>query len=92
MFNDKPADQVVGQVTAAALAVRERLERAGIDVWVQAVVASTRAKVSRGQMRLGNVMVADAERLPDLVRKARGSMDAETAARAIGAILRPDAS
>lgn len=90
MFNDKRADQVVGQATAAALAVRERLENAGIDVWVQAVVASTRAKVSRGQMRLGNVMVADAERLPDLVRRARGSMDAETATRAIGAILRPD--
>ncbi len=88
MFNDKGADQVVAQVTGAALAVRERLEDAGIDVWVQAVIASTRAKVSTGQMRLGHVTIADADRLPELVRGARGSMDAETAARAVGAILR----
>ncbi len=88
MFNDKPADQVVGQVTATALAIRERLEGAGIDVWVQAVIASTRAKVSTGLMRIGHVTIADAERLPELVRAAKGSMDADTAARAIGAILR----
>jgi len=88
MFNDKPADQVVGQVTATALAIRERLEQAGIDVWVQAVIASTRAKVSTGSMRIGHVTIADADRLPELVRAAKGSMDADTAARAIGAILR----
>lgn len=88
MFNDKPADQVVGQVTATALAIRERLEAAGIDVWVQAVIASTRAKVSTGLMRIGHVTIADADRLPELVRAAKGSMDADTAARAIGAILR----
>jgi len=88
MFNDRPADQVVGQVTATALAIRERLEQAGIDVWVQAVIASTRAKVSTGLMRIGHVTIADADRLPELVRAAKGSMDADTAARAIGAILR----
>jgi hypothetical protein len=87
MFNDKPADQVIGQVTAASLVVRERLERAGIDVWVQAVVASTRAKVSTGLMRFGHVTIAEVERLPELVRASKGSMDAETAERAAGAVL-----
>lgn len=87
MFNDKPADQVVGQVVAAALAIRERLESAGIDARVQAVVASTRAKVSTGKMRFGSVTIVQADRLPELVREAKGSMDAEAVARASGAIL-----
>jgi len=43
-------------------------------------------------MRLGHVTAAEAERLPDLVRGARGSIDAETAKRAISAILRDDAA
>jgi hypothetical protein len=87
MINDRAADQVVGQVTAAALAIRALLERAGIDIRVQAVVASTRARVSMGQLRLGSVTVAEADRLPALVRAGKGAIDAETATRAIGAIL-----
>jgi hypothetical protein len=87
MFNDKPADQVVGQVTAAALAIRDLLVEAEIDVWVQAVVASTRAKVSTGVLRLGHVTVADADRLPEIVHASKGSLDAETVSRAVTSIL-----
>jgi hypothetical protein len=87
MFNDKPADQVVGQVTAAALAIRDGLLEAGIDVWVQAIIASTRAKVSTGVLRLGHVTIADADRLPEIVRASKGSLDAETVSRAFKAIL-----
>lgn len=92
MFNDKPADQVVGQVTSVAIAVRGLLQDAGIEVRVQAVVASTRAKVSRGQIRLGSVTVAEADRLPALIRAGKGAMDAETATRAVDAILRDHAA
>jgi hypothetical protein len=91
MFNDKAADHVVGQVTAAALAIREVLVAAGIDVWVQAVVASTRAKVSTGVLRLGHVTVADADRLPEVVRSSKGSLEPETVSRAVKAILHGDA-
>ncbi len=71
MFNQRPADEVVSQVTAAALAVKHRLERAGIDVWVQAVIASTSAKVYASPLRLGHVTALEAGDLPGFVRGRR---------------------
>lgn len=91
MFNDRPAKEVVGQVTSVALAVRARLEEAGIDVWVQAVIASTKAKVSGSPIRLGHVTAIDAAELPAFVRDRQSSIDAGTAERAVAAILRDDA-
>jgi hypothetical protein len=38
-------------------------------------------------MRFGHVTIAEVERLPELVRASKGSMDAETAERAAGAVL-----
>jgi hypothetical protein len=40
-------------------------------------------------MRIGHVTIAYADRLPELVRVSKGSMDADTATKAIAAILRP---
>jgi hypothetical protein len=87
MFNQRPADEVVSQVTAAALTVKHRLERAGIDVWVQAVIASTNAKVYASPLRLGHVTALEAGDLPVFVRGRRPVLDAETAARALAALL-----
>jgi hypothetical protein len=87
MFNQRPADEVVSQVTSVALNVKRRLERAEIDVWVQAVIASTRAKVYASPLRLGHVTALEADDLPAFVRGRRASLDDETAARALAALL-----
>jgi hypothetical protein len=88
MFNQRQADDVVGQVTAAALAIRGRLEREGVDVWVQAVIASTRARVSASPLRLGHVTAVQADDLPDFVRSRRTVLDPDRATRVAEAILR----
>lgn len=88
MFNNRPADDVVGQVTSVALAVRGLLEQAGIDVWVQAVIASTRAKVSASPIHLGHVTVVDAVGLPAFVRSRKATLDPNTADDVVAAILR----
>ncbi len=87
MFNQRSADEVVSQVTAAALAVKRRLERQGIDVWVQAVIASTLARVSKTPLRLGHVTALEADDLPAFVRNQRATLDATTADRALHALL-----
>ncbi|MGZ8600347.1 MAG: nuclease-related domain-containing protein [Actinomycetota bacterium] len=89
MLNDARADDVVGQVTAVAIVIRRRLERAGVDVWVQAVIASTRAKVYRSPLRVGHVTAAQAEHLPGLIRGRRQVFDDAEVARATEAVLRP---
>jgi hypothetical protein len=91
MFNDRPAKDVVGQVTSVALAIRGRLEDAGVDVWVQAVIASSKAKVSGSPIHLGHVTAVEAGQLPAFVRAQRPSMDAGTAERVVAAILGEDA-
>jgi hypothetical protein len=92
MFNQRSADQVVSQVTVAALAVKHRLERAGIEVFVQAVIASTRASVYQSPLRLGHVTVMEANDLPAYVRGRRTAIDPDTASRALRAILEEDAA
>ncbi|MGH2635682.1 MAG: nuclease-related domain-containing protein [Actinomycetota bacterium] len=88
MFNNRRADDVVGQVTTAALEIRRRLELAGIDVWVQAVIASTRAKVSASPIRLGHITAVDASGLPAFVRGRKATLDATTADGVVAALLR----
>jgi hypothetical protein len=88
MFNNRSADEVVTQVTNAALEVRGRLERAGIDVWVQAVIASTRAKVSASPIRLGHVTAIDAAALPAFVRSRRATLEVPSLDDVLAAILR----
>jgi hypothetical protein len=92
MFNQRAADGVVSQVTAAAIAIRKRLERAGIDVWVQAVIASTNASVYASPLRLGHVTALEAEDLGAFVRGRRGAIDAATVARVIDAVLADEAA
>lgn len=87
MFNQRSADQVVTQVTAAAIAIRRRLRRAGIDVWVQAVIASTSASVYASPLRLGHVTALEADDLPAFVRRSRGTLDPGTASKVIDAVL-----
>lgn len=88
MFNGRSSIEVVGQVTQAAKAVKHKLERDGIEVWVGAVVASTRARVDPSPLRLGHVVVVQAEDLPAYIRDRKATMDAATAARAAVAIAR----
>ena len=90
MFNQRPAGEVVAQVRAAALVVRTRLEVAGVDVQVQPVIASTRAKVYRSPLRLGYVTVAEADHLPEFVARQETSLDQATISDAIAAILEGD--
>jgi hypothetical protein len=87
MFNQRSADQVVTQVTAAAIAIRRRLRHAGIDVWVQAVIASTSASVYASPLRLGHVTALEADDLPAFVRGRRGTLDPGTASKVIAAVL-----
>jgi hypothetical protein len=87
MFNQRAADDVVGQVTVAALAVRGRLESAGIDVWVRAVIASTRATVSGSPLNLGHVTAVEADDLPAFVRARHATMRTGVVDRAVAAIL-----
>ena len=89
MFNQRAADDVVGQVTVAALAVRSRLESAGMDVWVRAVVASTRASVSGSPLNLGHVSAVEADHLPAFVRDREETMTSGAVEKAVAAILMP---
>jgi hypothetical protein len=89
MFNQRAADDVVGQVTVAALAVRSRLESAGMDVWVRAVVASTRASVSGSPLNLGHVTAVEADDLLAFVREREGAMASGAVEKAVAAILMP---
>jgi hypothetical protein len=91
MFNQRPAAEVVSQVRAAALAVRRRLEIAGVDVQVHPVIASTRAKVYRSPLRMGYVTVLEVEHLPAFVTRQDPSLDDDTVSAAVTAILQPDA-
>jgi hypothetical protein len=86
MFNQRSADEVVAQVTAAALAIRGRLDEAGIDVWVQAVIASTRARVWASPLRLGHVTAVQADHLAGFVRGRRPVLDAGLVEKAADAI------
>jgi hypothetical protein len=87
MFNKRAANEVVGQVRAAAVAVTRRLERAGIDARVQPLIVSTRARVHRSPLRIGAVTAVEADGLPSFVRARPGSMDSDAVARAMAAIL-----
>jgi hypothetical protein len=89
MFNQRAADDVVGPVTVAALAVRGRLESAGMDVWVRAVVASTRASVSGSPLNLGHVTAVEADDLPAFVRDREETMTSGAIEKAVAAILMP---
>ena len=89
MFNQRAADDVVGQVTVAALAVRSRLEGAGMDVWVRAVIASTRATVSGSPLNLGHVSAVEADDLPAFVREREETMTSGAVQKAVAAILMP---
>ena len=89
MFNQRAADDVVGQVTVAALAVRSRLESVGMDVWVRAVVASTRASVSGSPLNLGHVTAVEADDLLAFVREREGTMASGAVEKAVDAIMKP---
>lgn len=87
MFNDRPADQVVRQATAGALEVKRRLRSAGLDLWVQALIVSTRASVYAKPIHLRNITVIEVADLPAFIRSGRGSLDGHTVTRAVAAIL-----
>lgn len=87
MFNERAANEVVGQVRAAALAVTRRLERAGIDTRVLPLIVSTRARVHRSPLRIGAVTAVEADGLPAFVRGRRVLLDQDAVASVMAAII-----
>jgi nuclease-like protein len=87
MFNERAANEVVGQVRAAAVAVSRRLEHAGIEARVLPLIVSTRASVHRSPLRIGAVTAVEADGLAAFVRRRPASMDAEAVSKALSAIV-----
>jgi hypothetical protein len=60
-----------------------------MDVWVRAVVASTRASVSGSPLNLGHVTAVEADHLPAFVRDREETMASGAVEKAVAAILMP---
>lgn len=86
MHGGVPADEVVAQARREALEVKKRLVEAGMNLWVEAIVASTKATVTPGLLTFKGVSVVEAKHLAELIHVGRGRLDpavCDAAARAI---------
>ena len=91
VHNGHPADKFVDQAVRGAMEVRRRLAGAGMSVWVDAVLVSTRAKVRPSPLRFRRVWVIEADALAGHIRSGTSKLDPTDVARATAAILRNDA-
>jgi hypothetical protein len=89
--NGYPADNLVDQAIRGAMEVRRRLAGAGMSIWVDAVLVSTRAKVRGSPLRFRQALVIEADALAGHIRSGRPKLDAANVARATAAILRDSA-
>lgn len=87
--NGKPAEHVLQQVRGAAGQVHQILLEAGVDEWVEAVVAAARASVARSPLRFRNAYVVSIEDVVGFVTSRRRSLSSATVLQAAGALLRP---
>jgi Nuclease-related domain len=88
--NGKPAEHVLQQVRGAAGQVREILLEAGVDEWVEAVVAAARASVARSPLRFRKAYVLSIEDVVGFVMSRRRSLSSATVLRATAALVRPE--
>ena len=87
--NGKPAEHVLQQVRGAAGQVRQILLEAGVDEWVEAVVAAARASVARSPLRFRNAYVVSIEDVVGFVMSRRRSLSSATVLQAVAALLQP---
>jgi len=88
--NGKPAEHVLQQVRGAAGQVRQLLLEAGVDEWVEAVVAAARASVARSPLRFRNAYVVSIEDVVGFVTSRHRSLSSATVLQAAAALLRPE--
>jgi hypothetical protein len=86
----KEANDPVLQCMRSAMEIRRRLKVAGIEVPVDAVVVTTRAKVLRSPLTFNNVTVLEKQKLLGFIRSREAGMSEADVARARTAILRGD--
>jgi hypothetical protein len=72
----------------AALEVRRRLGVAGLAVWVQGVVVSTRSSARPSPIASGRAKVVGRRELVRLIQRRPISVPAATRERAVAAVLR----
>ena len=70
---------------------KRRLSLAGVNVWVEALVVSTKAQVYRKRLEFPQVAVIEAEDLVASIRSRKPRLDERVVARATAAIVRGDA-
>lgn len=66
--NGRPCPEPLQQARRNAIEVRRRLEAAGVETWVEAVVVSTNATVARGELTFRQASVLQADRLSAWIR------------------------
>jgi hypothetical protein len=80
---------VLQQVRGAAGQVRQILLEAGVDEWVEAVVAAARASVARSPLRFRNAYVVSIEDVVGFVTSRRRSLSSATVLAGVAALLQP---
>ncbi|MGH2682711.1 MAG: nuclease-related domain-containing protein [Actinomycetota bacterium] len=84
--NGYDASSILTQARAGAMAVRDRLREAGLDRWVEAVVASTDADVENDRLQAGNVTVLPSTSLRSFIVNRRIRLSAAEVDRTESAI------
>ncbi len=80
------ARDLVRQARAEAMAIRDRLREAGIDGWVEAVVASADAHIQNGRLEVENVTVLPAMDVRHFILNRRIRLSEADVSRVDGAI------
>ena len=86
--NGKPAEHVLRQARGAAGEVRQLLQAAGIDAWVEAVVVAARASVSRSPARFRKAYVVSIKDVVGFVTDERRSLSSSTVLQAKTTLMR----
>lgn len=89
--NGREERAVLGQVVGGAVEVRRRLAAAGLNIWVEAVVVSSRALVENGKLDLPRATVVDIADLVRHIQRGRQGLSGEQVAQAADAVLRSSA-
>jgi hypothetical protein len=88
--NGFDASSLVRQAVGEAKEIRSRLSRAGMDSWVTAIVALTRAQLPKGPITSGYATVMLASEVPAFIRSRWGRLSEHEVERAAKAISRAE--
>lgn len=72
MSGGRDAEKVCRQATREAMELKSRLKNAGLAGWVEAIVVSTKGKVTGSPLRVANVTVVNAADLVSVISGGRG--------------------